>query len=78
MVPHAIPAPNIIYTSLLLGQSWHVCRVIDGRAFFILALRLPKWARKKKGNYNDEAEVLTAFVYCSEQVGLNMCHKVKV
>lgn len=26
------------------------------------------------GNYNDEAEVLTAFVYCSEQVGLKMEH----
>lgn len=51
-----------------------MCRVIDGRAFFILALRLPKWARKKMGNYNDEAEVLTAFVYCSEQVGLKIEH----
>lgn len=32
--------PNIIYTSVLLGQSWHVHPVINGSAFyFILSLQ---------------------------------------
>lgn len=34
MVLLAISAPYIIYTSFLLGQSWHVCPMIDGRFFF--------------------------------------------
>ena len=72
MVPHAISAPYIIYTSFLLGQSWHVCRVIDGNAFyFFIFLYWPcsvvrtgplAWVlQKKKGKYND-GEVFTAFV----------------
>lgn len=76
MMPHTRSAPYIIYTYLLLGQSWHVRPVIDGNVFFIFfsthtsPLGLLKWAAgfcpeikyEESGKSNIEVEAFTAFV----------------
>lgn len=47
--------------------------------FFYTSPAVAKMGQKKKrGNYNDRAEVLTAFVYCVEQEGLKMEHVSKI